>query len=107
MGVPQTSGGGTTANPGFPGLHIGALMLRIAPYKNNLLSEAEAKINLAMQIEENGKMMNKFYNLDLEITKINSLALSWTIVHPIDDKSPLYNFNYTDSRNAHYYQLII
>jgi len=77
-----------------------ALMLRIAPYKNNLLSEAEAKINLAMQIEENGKMMNKFYNLDLEITKINSLALSWTIVHPIDDKSPLYNFNYTDMVNA-------
>ncbi len=77
-----------------------ALMLRIAPYKNNLLSEAEVKINLAMQIEENGKMMNKFYNLDLEITKINSLALSWTIVHPIDDKSPLYNFNYTDMVNA-------
>jgi len=38
--------------------------------------------------------------LDLEITKINSLALSWTIVHPIDDKSPLYNFNYTDMVNA-------
>ncbi len=77
-----------------------ALMLRIAPYKNNLLSEAEVKINLAMQIEENGKMMNKFYNLDLEITKINSLALSWTIVHPIDGNSPLYNFNYTDMVNA-------
>jgi len=77
-----------------------ALMFRMAPYKNNILSEAEVKVNLAMQIEENGKMVNRFFNLDLEISKINSLALSWTIVHPINDKSPLYNFNYTDIANA-------
>jgi inward rectifier potassium channel len=77
-----------------------ALMFRMAPYKNNLLSEAEVKVNLAMQLEENGKMINRFFNLDLEISKINSLALSWTIVHPINDKSPLYNFNYTDIVNA-------
>jgi len=77
-----------------------ALMFRMAPYKNNFLSEAEVKINLAMQVEENGKMMNRFYNLDLEISKINSLALSWTIVHPINEKSPLYNFNHADMMNA-------
>jgi inward rectifier potassium channel len=64
------------------------------------LSEAEVKVNLAMQLEENGKMVNRFFNLDLEISKINSLALSWTIVHAIDEKSPLYNFNYTDIVNA-------
>src|SRR5262245_49770639 len=77
-----------------------ALMFRIAPYKNNVLSEVEAKVSLAMQVEENGKMMNRFYNLDLEISKINSLALSWTIVHPINEKSPLSNFNYTDMINS-------
>ena len=77
-----------------------ALMFRLAPYKNNILSEAEVKVNLAMQLEENGKVVNRFFNLDLEISKINSLALSWTIVHPINDKSPLYNFNYTDIVNA-------
>jgi inward rectifier potassium channel len=75
-------------------------VFRIAPYKNNLLSEAEAKVNLAMQLEENGKVINRFFNLDLEISKINALALSWTIVHPINEKSPLYNFNYTDMVNA-------
>jgi len=77
-----------------------ALMFRMAPYKNNVLSEVEAKVSLAMQVEENGKMMNRFFNLDLEIAKINSLALSWTIVHPINEKSPLYNFNYTDILNS-------
>jgi len=77
-----------------------ALMFRMAPYKNNLLSEAEVKVNLAMQLEENGKMVNRFFNLDLEISKINALALSWTIVHPINEKSPLFNFNYSDMVNA-------
>jgi len=77
-----------------------AFMFRIAPYKNNLLSESEVKVNLAMQLEENGKMINRFFNLDLEISKINALALSWTVVHAIDEKSPLYNFNYADMVNA-------
>lgn len=77
-----------------------ALMLRMAPYKNNHLSEVQAKINLAMQVEENGKLTNKFYTLNLEISKINSLSLSWTLVHAINEKSPLYNFNHTDMVNA-------
>lgn len=67
-----------------------ALMLRLAPFKNTKLSDAEAKITLGMIIEEDGKMVNKFYNLDLELEKINSLTLSWTLVHPIIENSPLY-----------------
>jgi inward rectifier potassium channel len=77
-----------------------ALMFRMAPYKNNNLSEAEVKLTLAMQIEENGKMANKFYPLEMEIAKINSLALSWTIVHPITEKSPLYGFTEEDIKNT-------
>lgn len=70
-----------------------ALMLRMAPYKNNNLSEAQAEVTLAMQVEENGKMSNKFYDLPLQISEINSLALSWTLVHPIDENSPLWGFS--------------
>jgi len=77
-----------------------ALMLRMSPYKNNSLSEAEVKLTAAMQIEEDGKRMNKFYPLSLEISKVNALTLSWTVVHPIDEKSPLYNLNQDDMRTA-------
>ncbi len=77
-----------------------ALMFRMSPYKNNILSEAEAKLTLAMQVEENGKRMNKFYPLSLEIAKVNALTLSWTIVHPIDEASPLYNWNADDMKSA-------
>jgi inward rectifier potassium channel len=73
-----------------------ALMFRMSPYKNNILSEAEVKVNLAMQAEEQGKIVNKFYNLDLELASINSLSLSWTIVHAITEKSPLYGFTKAD-----------
>ena len=45
-------------------------------------------LTLAITNEENGKLTDKFFSLELEFAKITSLALSWTIVHPIDDKSP-------------------
>lgn len=73
-----------------------ALMFRMAPFKNNRLSDAEVKLTLALRIDENGKLTNKFYSLDLEIEKVNALALSWTVVHPITESSPLYGMTAED-----------
>jgi inward rectifier potassium channel len=78
---------------------ISAFMFRMAPYKNNNLLEAEAKVTLAIKVEENGMLTNKFYALSLELSKIYSLTASWTLVHPIDDKSPLYNLQHQDYKN--------
>ncbi len=74
-----------------------AFMFRLAPYKNNSLSDVEVKLTLAITTsDENGKLSDKFFDLDLEYAKINGLALSWTIVHPIDDKSPFYGLGEND-----------
>jgi len=73
-----------------------ALMLRLSPFKNTNLTDAEAKITLGMKLYENGQLVNKFYSLDLEISKINALNLSWTLVHPITENSPLYNLTKED-----------
>ncbi|MBK9736259.1 MAG: Inward rectifier potassium channel Irk [Saprospiraceae bacterium] len=70
-----------------------ALMFRVAPFKNNYLSEVEVKLTLAVKEEENGVWTNKFYPLETQISKINMLILSWTVVHPLDDKSPLYGLS--------------
>jgi len=75
---------------------ITALMLRIAPYKNITLTDAEAKVTLGIIEEENGVKKNKFFPLPLEYDKVNSLTLSWTIVHPITEESPLFGFSKTD-----------
>jgi inward rectifier potassium channel len=78
---------------------ITALMFRIAPFKNTSLTDAEAKVNLGLLVEENGRTVNKFYQLPLEYNIINSLSLSWTIVHPITEESPLYKFTKEDYEN--------
>ncbi|HEX8575886.1 MAG TPA: ion channel [Flavobacterium sp.] len=72
------------------------LMLRMVPFKNTNLTDVQATITLGLTVEENGNVVNKFYTLDLEFSRINALTLSWTLVHPINEKSPLYDFSKED-----------
>lgn len=78
-----------------------AIMLRLAPFKNTTLTDVEAKISLGLIVEDNNKLRNEFYQLPLEYNSVNSLTLSWTIVHPITETSPFYNFTEQDFENAH------
>jgi len=73
-----------------------ALMLRTATYKNNHLTDVECQITLALHVKEDGKTITKFFSLPLDLNRINSLALSWTIVHPINEESPLYQISKQD-----------
>ena len=73
-----------------------ALMLRVATYKNNHLTDAEVLLTLAVHEKEQEKTITRFYPLKLEVSKVSSLALSWTIVHAINEESPLYNFTQED-----------
>lgn len=77
-----------------------ALMLRLSPYKNTNLTDAEARMTMGIHIEEDGKMVNKFYALDLELKKVDSLTLSWTLVHPITEDSPLYQMSSEDIKTT-------
>ncbi|MBL7896172.1 MAG: ion transporter [Bacteroidia bacterium] len=65
------------------------LMFRIANSKQNELIEIEASVVLSYTNPETNK--REFNVLNLERNKINFLTLSWTIVHPIDEQSPMYN----------------
>ncbi len=67
------------------------LMFRVANTKQNELIEVEASVVLSYSDPETNK--REFESLPLEINKINFLTLSWTIVHPIDEKSPIYKVN--------------
>ncbi|MHC0442217.1 ion channel [Flavobacterium sp. 3-210] len=77
------------------------LMIRLVPFKNTNFTDATAKITLGLSLEENGERVNKFYNLELELDRINALTLSWTLVHPITKNSPLYNFTEEDFKKTH------
>lgn len=78
---------------------ITAFMLRLAPFKNTTLTDAESQLTLAMMVEENGKLINRFFPLEMEIQKVNALNLSWTLVHPINENSPIYGFSKEDFLN--------
>lgn len=73
-----------------------SIMFRMATYKNNHLTEVEANVTLALHVKEDDKTVTKFYPLKLEISKVNSLALSWTLVHAINEDSPLYSYTKDD-----------
>ena len=79
-----------------------ALMFRLASYKDNHnLTDVDILINLGMLVSENGgKPEYKFYRIELERSKIESLVMNWTIVHPINEKSPLYGFTTEDMKHA-------
>lgn len=73
-----------------------ALMFRLAPIKNARLSEASVQVTLSLMVEENGQKINRYYNLPLQISSLNSLAVAWTIVHPITEDSPMYGYEPSD-----------
>ncbi|OCB78114.1 ion channel [Flavobacterium crassostreae] len=78
-----------------------AFMVRLSPFKNTNFTDAEAQMTLGMRIEENGILVNKFYQLELELEKISALTLSWTLVHPITENSPLCSFSKKDYKETH------
>lgn len=70
---------------------IAALMFRVANQRNNNLLDLEAKLMLMTVERENGVLKRKYAGLTLEREKVNFFPLTWTVVHPIDEGSPIYN----------------
>lgn len=77
-----------------------AIMFRAAPFKNNMLSEAEVTITAAIEEKIDGKMVSSFYQLEPTLPKINSFSLNWTVVHKIHSESPFYGFTEEDFKNT-------
>jgi inward rectifier potassium channel len=67
-----------------------SLQFRVANRRHNVLTDVQADMML-MTVEQDpqGKLRRNFVELKLEREKIFFLALTWTIVHPIDAISPL------------------
>jgi inward rectifier potassium channel len=84
-----------------------ALMFRIANERNNQLVELEAKVILSRFEGSNGTSIRRFYELPLERRKVAFFPLSWTIVHPIDEQSPLRGLTATELRAANAELLVL
>ena len=65
------------------------LMFRLANARSNQILNPEIQVVFSFLANENGARVRKFGSLELERDTLTFLALSWTIVHPIDSRSPL------------------
>jgi len=67
-----------------------ALQFRIANRRSNNLMELEA-LMLMMTVEGTDRgPVRKYFRLKLERAKVQFLPLSWTVVHPITESSPMW-----------------
>ena len=67
-------------------------MFRVTNARSNQLMELEAKVQFT-RLDGKGR---RYTQLKLERTKVVFFPLSWTIVHPIDESSPMFGFTQDD-----------
>jgi inward rectifier potassium channel len=67
-----------------------SLQFRLVNRRSNSLMELEAKVMLMTVEMVEGKLQRNYKMLRLERPQILFLPLSWTVVHPIDEDSPLW-----------------
>jgi len=79
---------------------IKAFEFRIANVRSSQLIEVSATVMLARFEEAGGRQVRRFYNLALERSSVVFFPLSWTIVHPIDETSPLKDLTRDDLRRS-------
>jgi inward rectifier potassium channel len=77
-----------------------AFEFRIANARRNQIIELEAKALFARFEEVDGRPLRRFYPLKLERERVVFFPLSWTIVHPIDETSPIYGMSANDLRES-------
>ncbi|MHB1922621.1 MAG: ion channel [Chitinophagaceae bacterium] len=74
-----------------------ALMFRMVPFKEkHHLTDVEIRVTLGLTLEIDHQPTFKFYPLKLERNRLDALSMNWTIVHPIDENSPILGFSLKD-----------
>ena len=66
-----------------------ALMMRVANRRDSQMINVQATVMFSLVEPTERGPVRRFYDLGLEYDEVNLLSTSWTIVHPMDEKSPL------------------
>lgn len=80
---------------------ITGLMFRFAAYKDNhALTDLDIRVNAGLLVQEGNVPEYKYFSLELERNRVESMPLSWTVVHPINENSPFYGLSEADIKTA-------
>jgi inward rectifier potassium channel len=70
---------------------IPTLTFRAANQRHNQIVEAQIRVYLIRdEKNQEGRFLRRFYELKLERSRTPSFTLTWNVMHPIDEDSPLY-----------------
>jgi len=71
-------------------------MFRLVNSRKNQLIEVKAEVSFTRFIEKDGAATRRFDLLKLERERVSLLPLAWTIVHPINEQSPMFGLTEED-----------
>jgi inward rectifier potassium channel len=77
---------------------ITAFMFRIVNQRSSELVDVAAKVLLIRRRKDGSHSDREFLQLRLERDRVAFFPLSWTVVHPIDEQSPLFGLTEADLR---------
>lgn len=72
------------------------LMFRAANQRNNLIVEASVRLSILRNQPDGANVMRRFFDLPLIRSSSPVFALSWLVMHQIDESSPLYGVTQLD-----------
>ena len=73
-----------------------SLQFRVVNRRANSLMDVEARVMLMTVESQGGQMSRRYKLLKLERDQVMFLALTWTVVHPIDAESPFWGKTQAD-----------
>ncbi len=76
------------------------LMFRLANKRRSSLIDLQVELNFSYNEDVDGKPVRRFVQLELERKRVSLLSLNWTVVHPLDEHSPLKGVTYDDLEKA-------
>src|ERR1700686_1914188 len=79
---------------------MSAFMFRIVNQKKNEIVELRATVMMARRKKDGTSTDREFIPLKLERDRVVFFPLTWTVVHPIDQSSPLWGWHEEDLRTC-------
>lgn len=83
------------------------LMMRMANMRDNQIIDLRARINCSWLEAGVAGMGRRFQLLPLERSEVMLFPLSWTLVHPITEESPLWGLSNDDLQKAEFEFLVL
>ena len=78
----------------MPQNNLPTLMLRAANQRRNQILEAQVTLSLSRdEVTTDGHHIRRFYQLQILRSHNPAFSIPWTLMHPIDEQSPLYGFS--------------